>query len=164
VSEVTRKAAENPADKVLAQGTVVGLANHTVLVARDGTELPIDDSAAPVRAPGGPLLGVVLVFRDATAERKAQADRARLAAIVESSGDAILSQTVEGKILTWNAAAERLLGYRPEEAVGKSVSSGRPTRRPLPPRRNSTASAGSWAACSGWPSAGASSLATPWKT
>jgi PAS domain S-box-containing protein len=122
VNEVTRKAAENPADKVLAQGTVVGLANHTVLVARDGTEFPIDDSAAPIRAPGGPLLGVVLVFRDASAERKAQADRARLAAIVESSGDAILSQTVEGKILTWNAAAERLLGYKPEEAVGKSVT------------------------------------------
>ena len=50
---------------------VVGLANHTILIARDGTEIPIDDSAAPIRQGDGPVLGVALVFRDVTEQRAA---------------------------------------------------------------------------------------------
>ena len=69
INEESRLPAENPVDKVLQLGIVVGLANHTLLVRRDGTEIPIDDSAAPIRQDGGPLFGVVLVFRDFT-ERK----------------------------------------------------------------------------------------------
>jgi PAS domain S-box-containing protein len=122
VNELTRQTAENPVDKVIATGTVVGLANHTLLISRDGTEIPIRDSAAPIRVDEGPMLGVVLVFRDATAERKAHQDRERLATIVESSEDAIISKSLEGKILTWNAAAQRLFGYSPEEIVGKPVT------------------------------------------
>ncbi len=122
IHELTRKPAESPVDKVIARGTVVGLANHTLLLAKDGTELPIDDSAAPIRTPDGPLLGVVLVFRDCSEQRKAEEVRARLATIVESSGDAILSKTLEGKILTWNAAAGAMFGYAPEEVVGKPVT------------------------------------------
>jgi PAS domain S-box-containing protein len=76
VNEETRQAADNPVYKVLREGSVAGLANHTVLLARDGREIPIDDSAAPVRADDGTLLGVVLVFRDITARRQHERERA----------------------------------------------------------------------------------------
>ncbi|HYG63892.1 MAG TPA: PAS domain-containing protein, partial [Thermoanaerobaculia bacterium] len=62
LNEETRQPAENPAAQALREGVVVGLANHTVLIARDGTERPIDDSAAPMLDSSGRPVGVVLVF------------------------------------------------------------------------------------------------------
>jgi PAS domain S-box-containing protein len=121
VNEQTRQPAENPALQALREGVVVGLANHTVLIARDGTERPIDDSAAPMLDESGAPVGVVLVFRDVSERRQAGESQARLAAIVESSQDAIVSKTLDGTIRTWNAGAERLFGYRAEEAVGRSI-------------------------------------------
>jgi PAS domain S-box-containing protein len=122
VNEYTRQPAENPALKALREGVVVGLANHTVLIARDGTARPIDDSAAPMLDESGTPMGVVLVFRDVTERRRAEEDQARLAAIVESSQDAIVSKTLEGVIRTWNAGAERIFGYTAAEAVGRSIT------------------------------------------
>jgi PAS domain S-box-containing protein len=121
VNEQTRREVESPVARVLRDGKVVGLANHTVVIAKDGFETPIDDSAAPVREPGEPIMGVVLVFRDVRAQRDAEVAKARLAAIVENSGDAILSKDINGIVLTWNAAAERLFGYRADEIVGRSI-------------------------------------------
>jgi PAS domain S-box-containing protein len=72
INEHTNKPAENPVEKVLEAGHPVALANHTVLLRKDGTQIPIEDSAAPIRGVNGELLGVVLVFRDVTSERKAQ--------------------------------------------------------------------------------------------
>lgn len=72
INEPTRDTVENPVEKVLRLGTVVGLANHTFLLNRHGEEIPIDDSAAPVNGPDGRLLGVVLVFRDITERRRAE--------------------------------------------------------------------------------------------
>ena len=69
VNEDTRQPVENPVEKVLREGVIVGLANHTVLVGRDGTERPIDDSAAPIRDATGKTLGAVLIFRDVTEQR-----------------------------------------------------------------------------------------------
>jgi len=69
VNETTRAPVENPALRAMTQGTVVGLANHTLLIARDGKLRPIDDSAAPIRDADGKIIGSVLVFRDIT-ERK----------------------------------------------------------------------------------------------
>ena len=89
-SERTRKAAESPVAKVLREGKVVGLANHTVLRSRRGVETPIDDSAAPIRDEGGRLLGVVLVFRDATAKKREEVRReflARAGEVLSSSLD-----------------------------------------------------------------------------
>src|SRR5216117_3296589 len=71
INEETRQTVENPATRAMREGLVVGLANHTLLIARDGTERPIDDSAAPIRNARGGIAGVVLVFRDIT-ERRAQ--------------------------------------------------------------------------------------------
>src|SRR5262249_284650 len=75
VNEETRRAVENPVTRVLRDGVVVGLANHTVLIAADGTERPIDDSGAPIRNRDGRIVGVVLVFRDVSERRRAEAER-----------------------------------------------------------------------------------------
>lgn len=72
VHEETRQAAENPVEKVRRMGQVVGMANHTVLIARNGREFAIDDSAAPIASGTGAMIGVVLVFRDVTEERQIQ--------------------------------------------------------------------------------------------
>jgi PAS domain S-box-containing protein len=122
VNEETGQRAESPVAKVLRDGVVVGLANHTVLIARDGREVPIDDSGAPIRGEDGSIAGVVLVFRDVTEARRAVQARLHLAAIVESSDDAIISKTLDGIITSWNRAAERLYGYTAAEAVGKPLS------------------------------------------
>ena len=122
VNEQTRQPAENPALKALREGVIVGLANHTVLIARDGTERPIDDSAAPMLDESGAPVGVVLVFRDVTERRRAEEAQARLASIIESSQDAILTKTLDGIIRTWNAGAERIFQYTAEETVGRSIT------------------------------------------
>jgi PAS domain S-box-containing protein len=72
-NESTRAVVENPVDKVRRLGTIVGLANHTFLVSKDGSEICIDDSGAPIRNSAGDMIGVVLVFRDIT-DRKLSDD------------------------------------------------------------------------------------------
>jgi PAS domain S-box-containing protein len=121
VDERTRAPAENPVARVLREGVAVGLANHTLLLARGGAAIPIDDSAAPIRGAAGKFLGVVLVFRDITSRRRDELAQMRLAAIVESSDDAIFSKDLDGTILSWNAAAQRIYGYTAAEMLGQSV-------------------------------------------
>jgi PAS domain S-box-containing protein len=72
VNEVTRIKPENPVAKVISMGQVVGLANHTALIRRDGTEIPIEDSGAPIRDNEGQVTGVVLVFHDISEKRRAE--------------------------------------------------------------------------------------------
>ena len=113
-NETTGQPVENPVQKVMEHGFIIGLANHTVLQHADGTRTPIEDSAAPIRDSRGKLVGVVMVFRDATHERKSQevlrkteklAAAARLAATVaheinnplEAIGNLIfIARTTEG--------------------------------------------------------------------
>ena len=122
VNEQTRGPVENPVDQVLATGLTAALANHTVLIAPDGKETPIDDSAAPIVGESGEVSGVVLVFRDVSEKRRAAELNERLAAIVESSDDIIASKTLDGILTSWNRGAERILGYTAAEVVGKHVS------------------------------------------
>lgn len=79
VNETTRRPVESPVDKVIAEGRIVGIANHTVLLSKHGGEVPIDDSAAPIRDPDGHLVGVILVFRDVGAKRREEARRSFIA-------------------------------------------------------------------------------------
>ena len=129
VDEQGREPAENPATRALREGFVVGLANHTVLIAKDGSERTIDDSAAPIRDEQGNVSGCVLIFRDVSEKRRLEkqaasrlVDARMLASIVESSDDAIVSKSLEGIIQSWNAAAERVFGYTAEQAVGRHIS------------------------------------------
>ena len=129
VNEATRLPVENPAMRALREGVVVGLANHTVLIRKDGRECPIDDSAAPIRDEQGHVSGCVLIFRDVTAQRLVEREKANqlhtarlLASIVESSNDAIISKSLDGIIQSWNAAAERLFGFTAEQAIGQHIS------------------------------------------
>ncbi|MEO5820674.1 MAG: PAS domain S-box protein [Vicinamibacteraceae bacterium] len=129
IHEDTRQAVENSAIRALQTSTIIRLANHTVLLARTGEEHPIDDSAAPIRDESGATVGAVLVFRDVSERKAADVARAHLAAIVESSEDAIISKTLQGIILSWNKGAEHVFGYAANEAIG------RPVTMLLPPER-----------------------------
>jgi PAS domain S-box-containing protein len=127
VNEQTRRPVESPAGRALREGTAVGLANHSLLIARDGRERPIDDSAAPIRDADGQVVGAVMVFRDVSERRRA--DRAlkesqdRLRLMVESVTDyAIFSLDTRGVISSWNAGAERVFGYTEAEIVGQDVA------------------------------------------
>jgi len=126
VNEETRAAVESPVAKVLEHGPIVALANHTVLIAKDGSERPIDDSAAPIRAADGKLLGVVLIFRDVTemrvAERSLRASEARKSAMLRTALDSIVTIDHEGKIVDFNPAAELMFGYRRDDVIGRKMA------------------------------------------
>ncbi len=99
VNEQTRAEVESPVERVLREGAVVGLANHTVLIARDGTQRPIADSGAPIRVADGTITGVVLVFRDQTTERMAQRLTSVRLSLIEyaavHSSDELLAEAVD---------------------------------------------------------------------
>ncbi|MBZ0272531.1 PAS domain S-box protein [bacterium] len=123
-NEDTRQPVESPVERVLREGVVVGLANHTVLLSRDGTERPIDDSGAPILDEDRGIGGVVLVFHDVTeareAERRLRRSERRFARILESGIVGVVITTIEGAIEEANDAFLDLIGYtRDDLAAGK---------------------------------------------
>lgn len=124
VQEGSHQRVESPSERVLREGTIVGLGNHTLLIAKDGSERPIADSAAPILDSGGETRGVVLVFRDQTEERAAQRalreSEERLQLLIDGVRDyAIYMLDLEGHIVRWNAGAQRMMGYTAAESIGQ---------------------------------------------
>jgi PAS domain S-box-containing protein len=125
VAEDTGTTVESPVARVLREGTVVGLANHTLLIRRDGTRFPIEDSGAPIKDRRGTIHGVVLVFKDASEQRaaaialQASEERLRLAMEVAELGTWDLD-VVSGK-LTWNAQHYRIMGFAPGASIERDA-------------------------------------------
>jgi PAS domain S-box-containing protein len=121
INEETRLEVEDPVAKVIETGMICGLANHTVLIRKDGTEVPIDDSGAPIKDKEGRVLGVVLAFRDITerkrAEEELQLAYARLSTLFDHriDGIGIIIANTEGGILEANDYFLKMLGFRREE-------------------------------------------------
>ena len=109
VNEHTRHKVESPVFKVLEQGTIVGLANHTILIRKDGTEAPIDDSGAPIKGKDGKTIGVVLVFRDITKRKENEENIKRLASFPELNPHPVLEVGLSGEITFCNPVTEGLL-------------------------------------------------------
>lgn len=125
VNEESRAEVESPVTRVIREGVTANLANHTLLLSRDGTEHPIADSGAPVCDETGKVIGVVLVFRDQSAERQAEVllrrSQEQFQSIVKVAQDAIVMIDPQGHISLWNDSAERVLGYSAEEAIGQHL-------------------------------------------
>ncbi|MEQ8765772.1 MAG: PAS domain S-box protein [Planctomycetota bacterium] len=122
VNEMTRSTVENPATRVLREGQSVGLANHTVLISKDGTERPIEDSAAPIRSKHGQLVGCVLVFRDTTERRRAE-ERLRLSeerhrALIRATAQVVWTTDSEGRVVDDSPSWREFTGQTLEEWKG----------------------------------------------
>lgn len=94
VNEQTRARVESPVSEVLSRNVIVGLANHTILIAKDGTERAIDDSGAPIRDSRGAVVGVVLVFRDVTTRRRVELDQERIVQFNDALGASLDTSTL----------------------------------------------------------------------
>jgi len=114
LDEASGLPAQSPADKVKLTGSVVGLANHTVLISKDGRNTAIDDSGAPIRDDNGALTGIVLVFRDISGRRAAERERDALAEklqqVFAATTDAVAVLDRDWRINFLNKNAKRLLG------------------------------------------------------
>jgi PAS domain S-box-containing protein len=126
VNEQSSRSVENPVVKAIRDGAIVGLANHTVLIARDGSEWPIDDSAAPILDAAGNIVGVVLVFHDISNRRAAdhalEISEVRYRRLFETAHDGILILDAgTAKVLDVNRFMTDLLGYSRDHFMGKEL-------------------------------------------
>jgi PAS domain S-box-containing protein len=125
INQKTRQPAFLPVAETLAQGVTYGLANDTVLIARDGSECPIADSCAPILSRAGEVIGTVLVFRDVSREYATQAalreSATRIQAILDTVVDVIITIDERGIIETANLASRSLFGYEVTEIIGQNI-------------------------------------------
>jgi PAS domain S-box-containing protein len=116
INEMTRARVENPAERVLNEGVVVGLANHTLLIAQDGSERPIADSGAPIQDKDGEIHGVVLVFRDQSQERAAQKERALIEESLKESEARMVQAQAVAHVGNWEINLKEKTMWGSEEA------------------------------------------------
>jgi PAS domain S-box-containing protein len=122
VNEDTGETVESPADRVKRLGTIVGLANHTLLIRKDGTETPIDDSGAPIRDDAGEISGIILVFRSIAERRRSEKslqqseERLRLA-LAAANGVGTWDWDVTNDLVYADTGFARLYGVNPAQAV-----------------------------------------------
>ncbi|MFN7999041.1 MAG: PAS domain-containing protein [Bryobacteraceae bacterium] len=126
VNESTRAPVESPVAQVLREGTIIMMANSTVLVARGGAEIPIDDSAAPIRNDQGELIGVVLIFRDITERRRAEqelrAAREQLQIVTNTMSPAVTHCNRNLQYVWVSPSYAQWLHRRPADFSGKSIA------------------------------------------
>ena len=108
INEHTLREVDDPVTKVLENGAIIGLANHTILIRRDGTEIPIDDSGAPIKDRDGNITGVVLVFRDITEHRRVEDELANLASFPKLNPNPVVEVDKDCRVYFLNPAAKRL--------------------------------------------------------
>ena len=95
---------------------------ETVRVAKDGRQVAVSLTVSPVKDSSGRIIGASKIARDVSERRRGEIAQARLAAIIESSEDAIISKTLDGVITSWNAAAEGVFGWTAAEAIGQHIT------------------------------------------
>ncbi|MBA4417320.1 MAG: hypothetical protein C0392_05355 [Syntrophus sp. (in: bacteria)] len=124
INEETGQSIENPVQLVMESGLIVGLANHTVLIAKDGTKRPIADSGAPICDEEGEISGVVLVFRDQTEERATQKrlrqEMERAQQYLDAVGVMMVALDNQAKVTLINPKGCEVLGYTEQEIIGKN--------------------------------------------
>ena len=125
INEHTREKVAHPVERVLRDGCVIGLANHTALISRHGAITAIEDSAAPIRDARGRLVGAVMVFHDVTERRQAEAaltaSEDRFRAIFSQAAVGIALADLQGRFLQVNARLAEISGYSVEELKERSV-------------------------------------------
>jgi two-component system, cell cycle sensor histidine kinase and response regulator CckA len=124
VNEETRAVLNSPVDRVLSEGVVLGLANHTLLISKSGSEYPIADSGAPILNKDGTIVGVVMVFRDQTQEREAENERnereKRYRDLWEKAPVMLVSLDRNGRILFASDYFCEELGYDRDEVLDRT--------------------------------------------
>ncbi|MFA7294487.1 MAG: PAS domain S-box protein [Candidatus Omnitrophota bacterium] len=119
--EDTDKKVVNPVLEVLSNGQTVNLANHTVLISKNGSRCAIDDSAAPIKSVNSQeIMGVVLVFRDVTRRNKIEKELRELSVAVEQSPACVVITDLKGDIQYVNPKFTQITGYLPAEVIGKN--------------------------------------------
>ena len=124
--ELTKPHFTNPVDQILKNKITAVLKNHATLISREGKEIPIDESASPIKDEVGNTVGVVLVFQDVSERKRVQealkTSQDYAQSIIDSSMDMVIAVDLERRVIEFNSAAENTFGYKKEEVIGKHIN------------------------------------------